>query len=221
MIKSLFENGLWQLIEQSDLVSKGVLVLLLFISILCWTVFFYKLILLRLKKKHIATVIGHLKNVKTVDEISTIALTYSHTVPGYLLTQNLRLFKEILMQKNEAKIERVLEQMDIAIEDIIFRQGSYLPLLSTSAAIAPLLGLFGTVWGLIHAFVGISQQQGADIATIAPGIAEALITTLGGLIVAIPAVVLFNYLAMQTSRLEAQFLYFGDMYRFAMERFLL
>jgi len=59
------------------------------------------------------------------------------------------------------------------------------------------LGLLGTVWGLIHAFMNISQQQSADIATVAPGIAEALITTLVGLIVAIPALALYHYLLGQ------------------------
>ena len=68
-------------------------------------------------------------------------------------------------------------------------------MLSVSAAVSPLLGLFGTVWGLVHAFVRIGELQTADIATVAPGIAEALITTLAGLMVAIPALVMYHYVA--------------------------
>jgi len=83
---------------------------------------------------------------------------------------------------------------------------SYLWILSTSAAAATLLGLFGTVWGLIHAFLRISQKQSADIVTVAPGIAEALMTTLVGLIVAIPALILFNYLSVQVRRMEGYYM---------------
>ena len=61
---------------------------------------------------------------------------------------------------------------------------------------------FGTVWGLIHAFMGIAQQKSADISAVAPGIAEALITTLGGLIIAIPALVMFNYLTSEVRKLK-------------------
>ena len=74
---------------------------------------------------------------------------------------------------------------------------SYLPFLFTSASVSPLLGLFGTVWGLVHAFIRISEKQSADITTVAPGIAEALITTLAGLLVAVPALVMYHYLIAQ------------------------
>ena len=72
----------------------------------------------------------------------------------------------------------VSNNMDRILDDMIGNEESYLPVLSTSAAISPLLGLFGTVWGLIHSFISISQRGSADIVTVAPGIAEALITTL-------------------------------------------
>ena len=75
-----------------------------------------------------------------------------------------------------------------------------------SAAVAPLLGLFGTVWGLVHSFMAIGMQQSADIATVAPGIAQALVTTLVGLCVAIPAVALASYLHGQICGIE-QLLY--------------
>ena len=79
---------------------------------------------------------------------------------------------------------------------MILHDEAYVPILSSCAAVAPLLGLFGTVWGLIHAFLQISQTQVADLATVAPGISEALITTLAGLMVAIPALIMYNYLIL-------------------------
>ena len=86
----------------------------------------------------------------------------------------------------------------------------FLPVLSTSAVVSPLLGLFGTVWGLVHAFMGIAQQRSADIAAVAPGIAEALITTLGGLIVAIPALIMFNYVQTRQRMFEFQLVSLAD-----------
>ncbi len=73
-----------------------------------------------------------------------------------------------------------------------------------------MLGLFGTVWGLVHAFVSISQKQSADIATVAPGIAEALITTLAGLMVAIPALVMFVYLNTMVKDIEQKSMNLAD-----------
>lgn len=68
-----------------------------------------------------------------------------------------------------------------------------LPILATTAGVSPFIGLFGTVWGIVHSFMGISHQSSASIAAVAPGIAEALITTAVGLFTAIPAVVGYNY----------------------------
>jgi biopolymer transport protein TolQ len=101
---------------------------------------------------------------------------------------------------------------------MLLHNEEYLAVLSSSAAVAPLLGLFGTVWGLIHAFIRISETQVADIATIAPGIAEALITTLAGLLVAIPALVMFNYLHTKTRALEQQLITLADRITFIFQQ---
>ena len=79
-----------------------------------------------------------------------------------------------------------------------------------SAAVGPLLGLLGTVWGLVHSFIDISQKQSADIVTVAPGIAEALITTIAGLLVAIPAVMLFYYVLSKVKAIESQLYMIAD-----------
>ena len=94
--------------------------------------------------------------------------------------------------------------------DIIEQEEQYMPVLYSCAGVATLIGLFGTVWGLVHAFVRIGEKQSADIATVAPGIAEALITTLAGLMVAIPAYVMFHYLSVQVRKLETQLNTFVD-----------
>jgi biopolymer transport protein TolQ len=108
--------------------------------------------------------------------------------------------KNVYLLEDECSM--VLEHIDQTVDAFIEQEKQYLPLLATCAGVAPLLGLFGTVWGLVHAFLRISEKQIADIVTVAPGIAEALITTLAGLIVAIPALIMFNYLQVQVRTLE-------------------
>jgi len=85
---------------------------------------------------------------------------------------------------------------------VMYQEEAYTPVLSISASVATLLGLYGTVWGLIHAFVRISEKQSADIVAVAPGISEALITTIAGLVVAIPALVFSQYIVVRMKTME-------------------
>ena len=77
-------------------------------------------------------------------------------------------------------------------------------MLATIGATAPFVGLFGTVWGIMNAFIGISRAQTTNLAVVAPGIAEALLATAAGLIAAIPAVVIYNAFARATAGHKAR-----------------
>ena len=76
--------------------------------------------------------------------------------------------------------------------------------LATTASATPFIGLFGTVWGIMNAFLGLSTTQSSSIQAVAPGIAEALIATAAGLVAAIPAVMAYNYFARQIRVLAAE-----------------
>lgn len=203
-------NSLWQLVLQSDSVSWFVLLTLLCMSISCWTIFFYKLSLNKLKQKQIDDILNKLFAVRSLQELLVFQQQISHTIPGQLIAKGMRVIDWQLESNAKRGIQGILaeqaddleQQLYQAADELVHKEESYMSLLSTSGAIAPLLGLFGTVWGLIHAFVGISQSQSADIAAVAPGIAQALTTTLAGLIVAIPAVVMFNYLSWKIRSFE-------------------
>lgn len=200
-------NSLWQLVVQSDLISKFVLLLLLGMSVICWTIFLCKLIILRIKKNQFKNINKKMMNIKSIPQLLDLATTYRTTTPGYFLSKNLAFLKEIIhgnlnhMLTNH-EWELLEHHIENSFETILIHNESYLTALSSCAAVAPLLGLFGTVWGLIHSFMRISESQVADITTVAPGIAEALITTLAGLIVAIPALAMFNYLQTDIRSLE-------------------
>ena len=101
-------------------------------------------------------------------------------------------------------------QIGQTLDEIVHQESAYISVLTVSAAVGPLLGLLGTVWGLVHAFMSISQKQSADIVTVAPGIAEALITTIAGLCVAIPAVVLFYYVSGKVKEIDYQLSLIAD-----------
>jgi biopolymer transport protein ExbB/TolQ len=140
----------------------------------------------------------------SIEEVMAIVKEYADTVPGLFLASTLNFLRTLQNadMPGERKWHLLQEHLEESIDVIVEHESSYIPVLSTSAVVSPLLGLFGTVWGLIHAFVRISEKQSADIATIAPGIAEALITTLGGLIVAVPALVMAHVVATRVRNLE-------------------
>jgi biopolymer transport protein TolQ len=218
MLKVFMGNALWQLIKQSDAVSKGVLLILLFMSIICWAVFIYKIILIRVKKRQLEAAIASLKNVETLDQMLDMAGKSAGTMQGYFLSKNLTYLKGILESRtvngvamlNDLQWRLMQQNLYNTVDDMIRYEESYMSILSTSAAVSPLLGLFGTVWGLVHAFVGISEKQSADIATVAPGIAEALMTTLAGLMVAIPALIMYSLINVNISSIEQKLLTMAD-----------
>jgi len=98
-------------------------------------------------------------------------------------------------------LERLLRG---GIQDEIIQQERYLPFLATIGGVTPFIGLFGTVWGIIDAFAEIGRSGTANIAAVAPGVAEALITTAAGLATAIPAVIAYNFFVGKLRRMESQ-----------------
>jgi len=216
-------NSLWQLVLQSDAISKFVLLILFAMSILCWAVFIGKLALLHVKTRQFTKINKKIQTTKNITDLVDITTSVRNTAPGYFLSKNISFLKELSMANIHQKIDdyqwEILERnIDNSIESVILHNEEYISILSSCAGVAPLLGLFGTVWGLIHSFMRISETQIADIATIAPGIAEALITTLAGLIVAIPALIMFNYLHSKTRTLEHKLIILADRMTFIFQQ---
>ncbi|OGB84147.1 hypothetical protein A3F66_03240 [candidate division TM6 bacterium RIFCSPHIGHO2_12_FULL_32_22] len=211
MVTLFSSNPIWLLIHQSDWMSKFVLLILLFLSIACWAILLYKIIVWRIRKKQIKNALTFLKSAKDLDDVFYTASKFTNTLPGYLLTKKLSFLKTLLLHEKDGKQELDEREWELLqgrinqlLDSVVMQEEAYLPILSVSGQIGPLLGLFGTIWGLVHAFVDISQRQSADIAVVAPGIAEALITTLFGLIVAIPALIMFYYLSLKLREIDQQ-----------------
>jgi biopolymer transport protein ExbB/TolQ len=199
-------NSLWYLIVQSDAMSKSVLLCLLGMSILCWTVFFFKIIVHCIKVSHIKKALHELSLNNSVLELKQYASAHKGTVASYIIHKDSSIFDR-LTSKGAFDVKQACDALeygaDQAVDDAVQQEFTFIPLLSTCAMVAPLLGLFGTIWGLVHAFLSIAERHNADITTVAPGIAEALITTLAGLIVAIPAQIMYNVMVSRIRMFDA------------------
>lgn len=110
---------------------------------------------------------------------------------------------------SESQLEALKMVLDKEVAHERDQVAHYVPWLATIGAVSPLLGLLGTVLGVMQAFIGIAVKGSGNIAAVAPGVAEALITTVAGLAVAIPSVLAYNYFATKVTRLE------GDLDGFA------
>lgn len=196
---SIGAHGVWGLIAQSDFTAKMVLVVLFMMSVLSWAVVLYKVILFRIKQAQCRQVLQELKQCTGLAQILSLAQNYAKTLPGHVLIELLVGVKQAKEAHSEQMLDSYANQI---LDDVMYQEESYTPILGVTSAVATLLGLFGTVWGLVHSFIRISEKQSADIVTVAPGIAEALITTVAGLVVAIPALVFLHYITLKTKDLE-------------------
>jgi biopolymer transport protein TolQ len=105
--------------------------------------------------------------------------------------------------------ERVDRAMTVTVQREMERQERWMVFLASVGSTAPFVGLFGTVWGIMHSFAGIAQSNNTSLAVVAPGIAEALFATAIGLVAAIPAVLAYNKISTDLSRLAARLEGFG------------
>ncbi len=214
---SFFKGALWVLIRQMDWIATGILLGLFFLSVICVAIMVFKYITFRAHRQSLQHLLQRIRYTKNFNELSTIGAELQNTIGGRFIVKNVHELKDILEHQaqgqglettNKKLTTQDIDNLEMAsnqiLDTILLEEEAYLPILGTSASASPLIGLFGTIWGLIHAFVDISQEKSADIATVAPGMAEALIVTLAGLIVAIPALVAFHYFTNELRKIEAQ-----------------
>ncbi len=206
---NLTSSPVWNLIATSDLLTKNILLGLFLLSLWCTTLTFYKIFLFRRHLNQVKSLLDHLSRTKTYKEVQEIAHLSSHYFYAPLF-QVVVPYEQKYPFSGKIPLEEAEYLLQSAIEYILFEEEKYLSLLSVSAATSPLIGLFGTIWGLIYAFLGIAQQKSADITVVAPGIAAALLTTFAGLVVAIPTLVSFHYLTGKMKKLEHQLFLCAD-----------
>lgn len=175
-----------QLVLQAGYVVKAVLLILLFFSVLSWAIIFYKHRYLSKASKESESFLRVFRAGRETRGLFNAAKNLTLSPPA-------NVFRSVYTEEghvNRDEIKRLLRRYE-ALE--IAKLEQYLNFLATTGSTTPFIGLFGTVWGIMNAFRGIGAAGSASLAVVAPGIAEALITTAAGLAAAIPAVVAYNY----------------------------
>jgi biopolymer transport protein TolQ len=203
-----------ELILNASPVVKGVLALLIFMSAASWFVIASKTIYLSTATARSAKFqdafwkTGRLDEIWRVSEASPPSPVSEVFRAGYTELAKLQKRRQESPEGTGDElmgdIESVQRALDRARTTAITEMESRVPLLGTTASAGPFIGLFGTVWGIMNSFRNIGAKGAANLATVAPGIAEALVATAIGLMAAIPAVMAYNYLSRRIRVLSAE-----------------
>jgi biopolymer transport protein ExbB len=193
----------WGMFVSADPLVKAVLIGLAFASVVTWTVWLAKTIELVLARRRVKADLARLGAAQRLsDGIERLAATQS---PARAFLE--AAVAEIQLSQDSAERDGIKERIASRLERIEAAFGRRIMrgtgVLATIGATAPFVGLFGTVWGIMNSFIGISREHTTNLAVVAPGIAEALLATAFGLAAAIPAVVIYNTFARSISGYRA------------------
>ncbi len=197
-------TGVLGLFAETGWIGKGIVIILMGFSIVSWAMILLKYQFLQRAEKESHAFLASFRKTKNIEELTKHAETKKYSPLATLFVEGLREAESIiktLPDGNVTEDERPLiaqeieRSLKITTQDEIVYMERYLAFLGTTGTVGPLLGLFGTVWGIMDAFYGIGLKGAGDIGALAPGLAAALINTISGLFVAIPAVIAYNYFA--------------------------
>jgi biopolymer transport protein ExbB len=188
----------WGMFMAADIVVKAVMVGLAFASVVTWTIWLAKALELAAAKARAGRAARQLGEAASLDHAADAIAGRRGKARGPVAD----LVRAALSERERSHDlgeEGVKERVAIALSRIEARAGRSMArgtgLLATIGSTAPFVGLFGTVWGIMNSFIGISQAKTTNLAVVAPGIAEALLATAIGLVAAIPAVIIYNVFA--------------------------
>jgi biopolymer transport protein ExbB len=192
----------WGMFLDADIVVKLVIVGLAFASLVTWTVYVAKTFELRRARREVRSGLRILGNAATLAQAHQ-QLHDGDTPVAQLMQAAAQEIRMSAGARGDGLKERIawqLERLEMATSRKISRGTG---VLATIGSTAPFVGLFGTVWGIMNSFIGISNAHTTNLAVVAPGIAQALLATALGLIAAIPAVMIYNVLARSTAHYRA------------------
>ncbi len=194
----------WGMFLSADPVVKAVLIGLAFASVLTWTVWLAKTIEILLAKRRVGAALRILAAVRSTSE----GMERLAKKPGEVGEFLAAAATELQLSAGSLERDGIKERIASRLERIEAARGRRIlrgtGVLATIGATAPFVGLFGTVWGIMNSFIGISKSHVTNLAVVAPGIAEALLATAFGLAAAIPAVVIYNVFARSIAGYRAQ-----------------
>ena len=208
---------------QAGLLVQGVMLLLLIFSVMSWAFIFQRSSILSKAKKQVEQFDNSFWAADDLNVLFDKAKFNKEEICGteHIFYSGFKEFSR-LYQINpnmpEAALDGASRSMRLAMNRELDNLELHIPFLGTVGSISPYIGLFGTVWGIMHAFISLGEVKQATLQMVAPGIAEALIATAIGLFAAIPAVLAYNRLSLRVSRMEQSYLNFIDEFSSILQR---
>ena len=198
--------SLWGLFLQADWVVKAVMIGLLFASVWVWAIVFEKITSLRRLNREADAFEDHFWSGGSLDELyrregeqpsHPIAAVFGSAMREWRRSAQRLSGSELVAAGLRERVERA---MVVTVQREMDRLERWMVFLASVGSVAPFIGLFGTVWGIMNSFAAIAGMQNTNLAVVAPGIAEALFAIAIGLVAAIPAVLAYNKISTDLSR---------------------
>lgn len=200
---------------QASLLVKGVMLFLLGMSVVSWTVIFQRVKILKVATESAARFEERFWSGADLNKLYQESAARRDHLTGteQLFFSGFKEFARLHKSSNHtpaAILDGTYRAMRVSLSREVDALENHLSTLATIGSISPYIGLFGTVWGIMSAFIALGEVQQASLSMVAPGIAEALIATAMGLFAAIPAVMFYNRFTHQVSKLENAYVNFMD-----------
>ncbi|MBP0110134.1 MULTISPECIES: tonB-system energizer ExbB [Bradyrhizobium] len=188
----------WVMFMSADVIVKAVMIGLAFASLMTWTVFIAKSIELSVASSKLRSALKKIAEARSLAEAQMALGTKEGILPSFLAAA----LREARMSAGLSSDAGINERAASSFSEIVRAEQRRIRIgmgvLATIGSTSPFVGLFGTVWGIMNSFIGISKSQTTNLAVVAPGIAEALLATAIGLVAAIPAVIIYNHFSRLT-----------------------
>ncbi len=206
---------IWGLITDASLLVKAVMLILLAASLLSWFLIVRRSAVLRRSERDIDAFIQRIRAQGELNALYRESRDLAHEDAGaeQVFTAAYSEYAQLKQQPGidaDGVMQGVERALYVAISEQEVRLEKGLQFLATVGSVSPYIGLFGTVWGIMNSFIGLSQVQQATLSTVAPGIAEALIATAIGLFTAIPAVIAYNRFSSRGQTLLTRYYSLGN-----------
>ncbi|MBR0990621.1 tonB-system energizer ExbB [Bradyrhizobium japonicum] len=188
----------WVMFMSADVIVKAVMIGLAFASLVTWTVLIAKSIELSVASTKLRSALKKIAESRSLAEAQMALGAKEGILPSFLAAA----LREARMSAGLSSDSGIKERAASSFSEIVRAEARRIRIgmgvLATIGSTSPFVGLFGTVWGIMNSFIGISKSQTTNLAVVAPGIAEALLATAIGLVAAIPAVIIYNHFSRVT-----------------------
>ena len=207
-----FAGGVAGLLAHAGWVARTVLVILLIFSVVSWSIIVYKGLVLHRSRSQSETFLNVFRKISKFSEVNSVCSQLKASqLTGVFQAGYLEVNQQVRSggqgEAGARPVVRSLESLSRSLARAagveVTRLERRLSFLATTASVTPFIGLFGTTWGIMTAFEDIGRMGSANLAVVAPGISEALVTTAMGLFAAIPALVFYNHFASRVKVLNS------------------